>query len=153
MAENRSKSDQYQLRFPPGLRDRLKEAAEANGRSLNAEIIARIGHVISPDAEGWIRVYLPPGLTSRINEKANQSGTTPDVEIRFALEEAFPYVPTLRNYIWRLRGELDQAGKDADPGLFYFVRQAEELLETYPELGDRAIEVENRGWEVGPDEE
>lgn len=42
MNENRSKPDQYQLRFPEGMRDRLKEIAEIEGRSLNAEIIERL---------------------------------------------------------------------------------------------------------------
>ena len=35
-------SDQFSLRFPDGMRDELKEAAKANGRSMNAEIIARL---------------------------------------------------------------------------------------------------------------
>jgi hypothetical protein len=39
MSVKRSNPDQYQLRFPPGLRDRIKAAAELNGRSMNAEII------------------------------------------------------------------------------------------------------------------
>lgn len=34
--------DKYVLRFPEGLRDRLKEEAAMNGRSLNAEIIFRL---------------------------------------------------------------------------------------------------------------
>ena len=35
-------SDQYMLRLPDGLRDRLKAMADANGRSLNSEIVALI---------------------------------------------------------------------------------------------------------------
>ena len=35
-------SDQIKLRLPDGMRDELKEAAKANGRSMNAEIIARL---------------------------------------------------------------------------------------------------------------
>ncbi|EKF41666.1 hypothetical protein NA8A_13654 [Nitratireductor indicus C115] len=42
MAENRSKSDGFMLRFPDGLRDRIKEAARRHDRSMNAELIARI---------------------------------------------------------------------------------------------------------------
>ncbi|AXV15813.1 hypothetical protein CYG48_08955 [Neorhizobium sp. SOG26] len=34
--------DKLLLRFPPGLRDSIKEKAEENGRSLNAEIIHRL---------------------------------------------------------------------------------------------------------------
>ena len=35
-------SDQVKLRLPDGMRDELKEAAKVNGRSMNAEIIARL---------------------------------------------------------------------------------------------------------------
>ncbi len=35
-------ADQFVVRFPDGMRDRLKEAAAANGRSMNAEIVTRI---------------------------------------------------------------------------------------------------------------
>lgn len=33
---------QSAIRFPPELRDRLKAAADANGRSFNAEVISRL---------------------------------------------------------------------------------------------------------------
>lgn len=36
------KQDQFVVRFPEGMRDALKKVAEANGRSMNAEIIARL---------------------------------------------------------------------------------------------------------------
>lgn len=42
MAVNRTKTDQYQLRLPPGLRDELREAAELHSRSMNAEIVERL---------------------------------------------------------------------------------------------------------------
>lgn len=35
-------SDKFMLRFPDGMRDRIREAAEANGRSMNAEIVQRL---------------------------------------------------------------------------------------------------------------
>lgn len=34
--------DRFIVRFPDGMRDRIKAAAEANNRSMNAEIIARL---------------------------------------------------------------------------------------------------------------
>lgn len=36
------KRDQYIVRFPDGMRDRLKEEAAKNNRSMNAEIVARL---------------------------------------------------------------------------------------------------------------
>lgn len=35
-------SDKFMLRLPDGMRDRIKAAAEANGRSMNAEIVATL---------------------------------------------------------------------------------------------------------------
>jgi hypothetical protein len=35
-------SDQFLLRLPDGMRERILSAAEVNGRSMNAEIIARL---------------------------------------------------------------------------------------------------------------
>lgn len=35
-------SDQIKLRVPAGMREELKETAKVNGRSMNAEIIARL---------------------------------------------------------------------------------------------------------------
>lgn len=35
-------SDQFPLRLPDGMRDQIKEAADRNGRSMNAEIVARL---------------------------------------------------------------------------------------------------------------
>ncbi|TBH09925.1 Arc family DNA-binding protein [Rhizobium leguminosarum] len=42
MGVNRSKTDQYQLRLPPGLREEIREAAELHARSMNAEIVERL---------------------------------------------------------------------------------------------------------------
>lgn len=42
-------ADQYTVRFPEGLRDKLKEAAAANGRSMNSEIIERLSLSLESD--------------------------------------------------------------------------------------------------------
>jgi len=44
-------SDQFQLRLPDGMRDRLKTRAENNGRSMNTEIVACIEAVLDRDGE------------------------------------------------------------------------------------------------------
>ena len=40
MAKAGRGDDQYMIRFPAGLRERVKAAADANGRSMNSEIIS-----------------------------------------------------------------------------------------------------------------
>lgn len=41
---------QMKLRLPPEMRDQLKEAAEANKRSMNAEIVSRLQDSFQVDA-------------------------------------------------------------------------------------------------------
>ncbi|WP_085034095.1 Arc family DNA-binding protein [Ensifer aridi] len=50
MSANRTNSDQFQLRLPPGLRDRIKAYAERHGRSTNAEIIRVLEREFPPPA-------------------------------------------------------------------------------------------------------
>lgn len=45
-------SDQFVVRFPDGMRDRIAEAAKAAGRSMNAEIVARLDASFSPAVPG-----------------------------------------------------------------------------------------------------
>lgn len=44
-------ADRFIVRFPDGMRDRIKEAAAANNRSMNAEIIARLESTFAPVEE------------------------------------------------------------------------------------------------------
>jgi plasmid stability protein len=41
--------DQVTIRLPPGMRDTLNELAARNGRSANAEIVARLERSLSAD--------------------------------------------------------------------------------------------------------
>lgn len=43
-----SQSEKFILRFPDGMRDQLREIAAANGRTMNAEIIARLEQSLKP---------------------------------------------------------------------------------------------------------
>lgn len=44
--------DQFVVRLPDGMRDRIKAAAEANNRSMNAEIVATLERAY-PDPLPW----------------------------------------------------------------------------------------------------
>lgn len=41
-------AEQYTVRMPDGLRDRIKKAADANNRSMNAEIVAVLENAFPP---------------------------------------------------------------------------------------------------------
>lgn len=49
-------SDKFMLRFPDGMRDRLKEEAAKNGRSMNAEIVSRLEESLSHGGNSKIDV-------------------------------------------------------------------------------------------------
>lgn len=68
-------SDQFGLRLPDGMRDRLHDAAKANGRSANAEIIARL------------ESSFQAGAASLDGEIAALIGRHVDAEVRRRLRE------------------------------------------------------------------
>jgi hypothetical protein len=49
-------SDQFMVRFPEGMREEIRAAAEAKGRSMNSEIIDRLQETFLQDS------FLPEGL-------------------------------------------------------------------------------------------
>lgn len=46
-------AERFQIRLPPGLRDRIKATAEANGRSMNTEIVSTLEDAY-PDPQQFI---------------------------------------------------------------------------------------------------
>lgn len=42
-------AEQFVVRFPDGMRDRIAEAAKASGRSMNAEIVSRLQSTFKPE--------------------------------------------------------------------------------------------------------
>lgn len=44
-------NDKYIVRFPDGMRDRIAEIAKENGRSMNAEIVARLEESLAKESE------------------------------------------------------------------------------------------------------
>lgn len=81
-------ADRYIVRFPPGMRERLKEAAERHNRSMNAEIVNRLANSF-----GWDDLAEVPGY-DRINPTAD--------DVLNALELASRYVQKARD-----RGEIE----------------------------------------------
>ncbi|SMC41538.1 Arc-like DNA binding domain-containing protein [Fulvimarina manganoxydans] len=97
MGDNQSKPDQYQLRFPDGLRDRLKDAAAANHRSMNSEIVARLlasfGESISePEAapmeritaqqgDPQIKFRFPTWMHEAVKARADANGRSMNAEV------------------------------------------------------------------------
>lgn len=101
-------TDQFVLRFPEGMRERLREAAERTGRSMNAEILTRLEEYealdlgtesLSAYVDRLLQdnerlrstgIRLPNGLFYRVDEAASQRRRSLQEEVVQALEQAYP---------------------------------------------------------------
>lgn len=76
-------SEQFVLRMPDGMRDRLKAEAEKNGRSMNSEIVQRIGLTFDQDdaaAESNERYRLLEKLNAGEIDRSQVPDWPPDEE-------------------------------------------------------------------------
>ena len=70
-------ADQFNVRFPDGMRDRIAATAKGNGRSMNAEIIARLersfaAHEMGFKADGLdIAGYLAMALMIALDDDSD----------------------------------------------------------------------------------
>jgi hypothetical protein len=63
-------SDQFPLRLPDGMRERIKEASDQNGRSMNAEIISTLEKAFPKRTEDFGAMFLR--LFNELMEIADQ---------------------------------------------------------------------------------
>jgi predicted HicB family RNase H-like nuclease len=82
-------NDKYVLRLPDGMRDQIKEEADRNGRSMNAEIIHRLNGVSRGDDEVRITLRLPRRVHAMVSSSAERSGKSLNGEIVGRLEATF----------------------------------------------------------------
>ena len=92
--------DKFVLRLPDGMRDRIKRAAEANNRSMNAEIVATLEREY-PESTGvellqeilseWERRggegmddYQTRAFVARMNERIEKDGSIFRLEVQGA---------------------------------------------------------------------
>lgn len=73
--------DRYIVRFPDGMRDRLKDAAASNKRSMNAEIVARLeasfeagSASLNGEIAALIQKHVDAEVQRRLREIAAQIG-------------------------------------------------------------------------------
>jgi predicted transcriptional regulator len=121
---------QLKLRLTEDMKATITEAAQANGRSVNSEIVARLSDTLSldkvSDFPGFSAaekasmlhdqleqtreklkrsVELPDSLRARIDRRASETGRTAQEEAVLALEAAFPPASETDEMI-RILGEL-----------------------------------------------
>lgn len=73
-------SDQFPVRLPEGMRDKIKSEAEKNGRSMNSEVVARLEASfddhgqLSSDISRVLEDYVDRRVAARLAEIAKQIG-------------------------------------------------------------------------------
>lgn len=65
--------DKFMLRFPDGMRDAIARRAEANGRSMNSEIIQILQDALDGKGE---RATLLTGMMPFVNLRKGEKGET-----------------------------------------------------------------------------
>lgn len=95
--------DKFVLRLPDGMRDRIKAAAEASNRSMNAEIIATLEEKYPAPKEGQMREFIL-ALLSALGKDPNNA------ESKRLLEEAQVKMRGMTDK-YTLRVTVDETGR------------------------------------------
>ncbi|RVO08184.1 Arc family DNA-binding protein [Sinorhizobium meliloti] len=72
--------DQFNLRLPDGLRDKIEAAAKANGRSMNAEIAQRLEAsfdvrlTLESDIAKMLETFINAKVSDRLRDIATKIG-------------------------------------------------------------------------------
>lgn len=112
--------DKLLLRFPEGMRDRIKEAAEKSGRSMNAEVVTRLEFALEHDIwerEKFIRLLdkKQAVLDSAFMHLAKQLQATNSYKNLFAYEKALRLKQA--GLLETLCAAIDAASPDLPPSL------------------------------------
>ncbi|WP_454745175.1 Arc family DNA-binding protein [Ciceribacter selenitireducens] len=151
MAEevNRAWKDQYMLRFPDGMRERLKEEAVKSGRSMNAEIVHRLANSLENPRFADFAIGLGEELDFALMVAANYSGRSLQEEMIYRLEQSLvpetTLISELENRAWDARRRYDEIMR-----LFIQLTPDERrLLEERAELMEKASELKLSSKDIG----
>jgi len=92
-------ADQFVVRFPDGMRDRIAEAAKTNGRSMNSEIVSRLDETFTRTAATHTGSMDLSGSSTQLQEIAQAHKETTkwlgqlNHALALAMEELASYVP------------------------------------------------------------
>ncbi|WP_257835238.1 Arc family DNA-binding protein [Burkholderia glumae] len=78
--------ERFIVRFPDGMRDRIAEAAKANNRSMNAEIVARLEQSFAFDTP--IDPKVAEAVATLTDVAMNMMRTMDDDEFQYYLDRA-----------------------------------------------------------------
>ncbi|PSS67071.1 hypothetical protein C6558_03395 [Ensifer sp. NM-2] len=118
------KQDQFMVRLPNGMRDRMKTEADQNGRSMNAEIVSRLERSFKA------LPFIPDDLLERIAVYAQRQGRTAPEEILRLLEREYPKQWDIADRMEHLSNLLAiMTSGAADSKIDQFVKEMQETVE------------------------
>lgn len=91
------------VRFPAGMRDRIKDNASANGRSMNAEIIKRLQDTLDYEDQSAFFRDAPIPDENAYGAIGDHLRATPGIAIKGTLDRLFDEVRSLRMSILDVR--------------------------------------------------
>ncbi len=104
--------DKLLLRFPEGMRDRIKDAAKKSGRSMNAEVVHRLANSLDHPRFEDFALGLGEELDFDLMLAAEQSGRSLRDELIYRLKQTLTHQPTLVSTLegeaWHTRRKLDE---------------------------------------------
>lgn len=80
--------DRFIVRFPEGMRDQIATIAKANGRSMNAEIVARLEKSLRDEVTDKVMgAVMTPAWLDKFMERVNELAEQHGVEYLFPEED------------------------------------------------------------------
>lgn len=137
----------FGLRMQPDLKAKIEAASEASGRSMNAEIVARLENSFS----SWPNVTLPPdlarrGLNASYDQRVSFINKLNAAAVELARHE-FPFGSTnataIIQYYQRILDNLDDAKRE-----FYEDKLGQLLGELMKDLPEEVAREELKEFEV-----
>ncbi|MDE3818775.1 Arc family DNA-binding protein [Sinorhizobium meliloti] len=159
MAKAGRGADQFMVRLPEGMRDRIAASAEHNGRSMNAEVVARLENSFSSNVDPKAlsdAFAIAEDMRARLE---NQWNYLQEVE-RKLLDERKQIGEQLRekraelaHHIWerraRIREELERKEERVREMRERYIARNEALQEREKELNDAIARFNAREKELG----
>lgn len=121
MAENQNRTlkDQYMLRLPDGMRERIKLAAEFNRRSMNSEIVATLENAYPNymESDEDFSVFYAEMIRLHVNAELESDKKEAWDRLNQAVERRYPNLTVKRGFLGLPKVVDRETGKEvfSDP--------------------------------------
>lgn len=142
-------SDQFNLRLPDGMRERIAEEAEKSGRSMNAEIVHRLANSLGNPSFSDFALGLGEELDFELMLSASQNNRSLQEEmierLKNSLRPADALLSDLENKAWSYRNKYEELLSI----VMQLTPEERRLLEERAEIMDYARKNKIRSKKIG----